>query len=318
MSDPYPFTERFTAPDTDPGKEPYTCSFHWFRAADGRIVGFDEIRSDDQQHLGLRVFVAGDDGSVRALIHLAPLDAWAPFEVTDRQSVTARASGRDALGRGEGWVAGSVAAANDPRGITSASFDLDISVEAPGLGPGRLGRPLLRMSVLDFPSVRYRGWVEIDGERLAIDAEGTASLHFGQRLIEYAYLATVADARRPGAPGILLAAARKDDLPVGGALLGDLDVIYAFGHGGVPPVMLHAGTIVGPSIPVGWGASIELSDARVIPHDLLGLPTRTACARATLVRPSPTLTDLGREERLDLGRVMVDCRGASQLPLLPV
>ena len=265
----------------------------------------------------LRLFVAGDDGTMRALLHCAPNAAWAPFEIVDRRGVAARASGKDALGRGDGWVAGSVAAASDPRGITSASFDLDVSVEAPGLGPGRLGRPELRMSVIDFPVVRYRGHVEIDGERLAIDAEGTASLHFGQRLVAYVYLGTVADARRPTAPAIVLAAARGDDLPTGGALLGDVSVIYAFGRNGVPPVMLHAGTIDGPRIPLGWGTSIELSDARVVPHDLLGEPARTASVHATLIRPAPTLTDLARTETIDLGRVMIDCRGAAQTRLFP-
>lgn len=317
MPAPLPFSERFIAPDSGPGTEPYTCSFHWFRAADGRIVGINAVRSDDTGCLMLRVFVAGDDGAMRALIHRAPLAAWAPFATTARERVVTRASGLDALGRGEGWVAGSVAAASNPRGITSASFNLDITVEAPGLGPGRLGRPELRMSVLDFPVVHYRGHVTLDGEQLAIDAEGTASLHFGQRLVEYVYLATVADVRSPGAPAVILAAAGGSDLPVGGALLGDVDVIYAFGRNGVPPVMLHAAAIAGPSIPVGWGASIELADARVIPHDMLGEPARTASARATLVRPAPTLTNLAHTERTDLGRVMIDCRGPSQLRLLP-
>ena len=75
MRAPLPFAERFVAPDAGAGKEPYTCSFHWFRAADGRIVGIDAIRSDDTGNLMLRVFLAQDDGALRALIHRAPLAA---------------------------------------------------------------------------------------------------------------------------------------------------------------------------------------------------------------------------------------------------
>jgi hypothetical protein len=318
MSAPYPLATVFTAPDTDPGKERYTCSFHWFRAADGRIVGLDVVRSEDEkQRMALRVFVAARDGAVRAMIHEAPVADWAPFEVAVRGAAVARTAGRDVLGRGENWVAGSVAAASDPRGISSAAFELDLTIEAPGLGPARLGRPALRMSVIDYPSVHYRGFVQLDGERLAIDAEGSASVHFGLRLVHYVFLASVPDPARPDAPQILLAAAQQDDLPVGGVLLGDRSVIYAYGRSGVPPVMLHAATLDSPSIPVGWGASIELSDVRVIAHTLLDEPTRTASAQATLVRPAPTFTDMERTERLDLGRVMVDCRNDAEALVLP-
>jgi hypothetical protein len=81
--------------------------------------------------------------------------------------------------------------------------------------------------------------------------------------------------------------------------------------------MIHLGRIDGPSIPVGWGASIELTEARPVVHTLLEVPTITASARATLVRPAPTLTDLSHTERLDLGRVMVDCRGDVTAKLFP-
>jgi hypothetical protein len=318
MSAPLPLSTVFTAPDAGPDKEKYTCTFHWFRTADGRIVGLDVVRSeDDKQRMALRVFVAARDGAVRALIHEAPISDWAPFEVTDRAAVVARTAGRDALGRGEGWVAASVAAASDPRGITSASLDLDVVVEAPGLGPGRLGRPVLRMSVIDYPIVRYRGTLELDGERLAIDAEGSASVHFGVRLVRYLFLTSVADALNPDAPQILLAAAQQDDLPVGSSLLGDRSVIYAYGRSGVPPLMLDVATLGSSSIPVGWGASVELSDLHVIAHALLDEPTRTANAQATLVRPSPTPADPDRREHLDLGRVMVDCRSDAEGLILP-
>lgn len=318
MPAPLPFSKVFTAPDAGPGKQKYTCTFHWFRAADGRIVGLDVVRSEDEeQRFALRVFVAERSGAMRALIHEAPIPDWAPFEVTDRRLVASRALGRDALGRGEGWVAASVAAASQPKGIHSASFDLDVEVESDGLGPGRLGRPELRMSVLDYPKAHYRGFITIDGERLDIDARGPASVHFGLRLVHYVFLTTVPDPLLPAAPQIVLAGAQQDDLPVGGALLGDRTVVYAFGHNGAPPVMLDVGTLDRPRIPVGWGAAVELSDVRVIVHRLLDEPTRTANAQAVLVRPAPTLADLDHHDRLDLGRVMVDCRNDTEGLLLP-
>lgn len=317
MSAPLPFSSVFTAPDDGPSKEAYTCSFHWFRATDGRIIGMDVVRSEDKHKLALRVFACERDGTLRALLHEAPLPSWAPFEVAARQSVSTRAAGRDVMGRGENWVAGSVAAAADPRGIKSTSFDLQLTVEKPGLGPGSLIRPAVRMSVLDYPMIRYHGFVTIDDERLTIDSLGSASVHFGQRLVEYVFLASVPEQAHPDAPQILLAAAKQDDVAVPVSLLGDSSVIYAYGRGGVPPVMLHAATLDSPNIPIGLGTTIELSDASIITHQLLDEPTWTASVQATLVRPAPALDDVTRHERIELGRVMIDCRGAAQSRVMP-
>jgi hypothetical protein len=142
-------------------------------------------------------------------------------------------------------------------------------------------------------------------------------MHFGVRLVHYVYTTSVPDPTSPSAPQILLGAAQQDDLEVGGVLLGDRSIVYAYGREGVPPVMLHTTRLDGPSIPVGWGASIELSDARVVAHTYLDEPTRTASARAKLVRPSPTLTDVERREEIDLGRVIVECRNDTEARILP-
>ena len=38
---------NFVAPDSGPHNLPYTCSFHWFRAPNGQLIGVDVVRSDD-------------------------------------------------------------------------------------------------------------------------------------------------------------------------------------------------------------------------------------------------------------------------------
>jgi hypothetical protein len=296
-------SDRFAAPDSGPDRVAYACSFHAFRLADGRTVILDLVRSDDTGRRGLRAYVAGDDGSFRALIYEAPSAAWAPFATEDRPALDGV---HNVLGRGEGWIAGRVDGAGPD--LDHVAFDLTVEPLAPGRGVGKLGLVFAELVVTDYPEVQTRGWVELGGERHAVDAAGSASVHYGSKLCEYAYLISVP---RGGdeAPGLLYAAARGDDLRVGGALLGGRAVGYAYGRHGVPEGFVHVAPFQTTPLLLGEGADLELSDLRGLPHELLGLPTISGSAEATYVGNSGMFPGFGAPARFPLGRVIFDARG---------
>jgi hypothetical protein len=91
--------------DTGPHQTPYCCSFHWFRIADGRIVGLDLIRSDDTDQLGLRAWLVEADGAIKGLTYTAPTAYWVPFA---SESLPPLGGPKPALGRGLNWIAGSL------------------------------------------------------------------------------------------------------------------------------------------------------------------------------------------------------------------
>jgi hypothetical protein len=288
---------EFHAPDAGEGKTPYTCSFHWFRLPDGRICGLDVIRSEDSGQLGLRAFVVEESGEFRHLVRVAPAAEWKPFHTEERPD--ALHTDANVLGRGAGWVAGHARGDGAPGSIGDFRFELAITPETPGLGTGQHGLAFLNLTIADFRRVRTCGTVIIDGERFAVDALGPCSLHYGSSLPPYAYLATVPRSE-DAAPSLLLAAAAGDDLRVGGKLLAELCVTYAYGEHGVPAVSLHIGSYE-QTIQLGGGRHIELRDAKLFPHQLLARSTVTGTALARLVDSDGS--------QLELGRVVFDYRG---------
>lgn len=297
-------TQRFVAPDSGPERTAYTCSFHAFRLSDGRMVVIDVVRSDDLDRRGLRAYVADDNGGIRALVHEAPSAAWAPFATDERPALDGT---RNVLGRGEGWVAGRVDGGKPD--LSSVAFDLSVEPLEPGLGVGKIGLVLVEMSVTDFCRVRTRGWVELDGERFAVDSDGSASVHFGRKLCEYAYLLTVPHADGAASPRLLYAAARGDDLRFGGALLGDRAVGYAYGSNGLPAGFVHMAPFSASPLVLGEGGRLELSDLRVVRHRLLDRDALTGSAAATYVGGTHVVPGLGAASRVALGRVIFDARG---------
>lgn len=213
---------RFVPPDTGAAAAAYTCTFHWFRTADGRIVGLDVVRSGDAGRMGLRVFVADREGGLRALIHEAPASEWEPFQTGAPPALTGPGN---ALGRGPGWVGARVHGSGPS--LHEAAFELHVTPLEPGCTAGDLGLDFLHLSATDFPLVRTQGRLVIDGEELAIDATGPCSIHFGRSLPDYAYLATVPELDAPAGPGLLLAATRGDNLRKGGELVGERAFTYA-------------------------------------------------------------------------------------------
>jgi hypothetical protein len=265
---------RFAAPDVGPGRTPYACTFHWLPTADGRVVGLDVIRSDDSGRRGLRAFVFERGGAIRALVHEAPAGEWAPFATDHRPALD---GDRDVLGRGPGWVAGAVRAPG--QSLPRVRFLFEVQPAAPGL---RLRPPLggaLRLRATDYLDAHTRGFIELDGERLEIDARGPLSVHHGLRLTRYAYAAAVP----PGAEGPRLVSATVggDALRVGGPLLGSAAVTYTFGAQGLPTRSLRLGR-PRRDLPLGGGRRLVLEEVHAFPHVLLGEPTVTALARARL------------------------------------
>jgi hypothetical protein len=263
----------FALADAGPGRLPYTCTFHWLPIADGRVIGLDVIRSDDCGRLGLRVFVF-ERGAIRALVHDAPVTEWASFATDERPALDGE---RNVLGRGPGWVAGSVGGPGPS--ISRVRFAFEVRPAAPGL---RLRPPLghaLRLTATDYLDARTTGFIELDGERLEIDARGPLSVHQGLRLTRYAYAAAVPR----GAEGVRLVSATVggDSLRVGGACLGGAGITYGFGAQGLPERSLRLGR-PGRDVVLGGGRRLILEQVVTLPHTLLGEPTVAGFARAKL------------------------------------
>lgn len=305
-----PFAPRFTAPDAGKHKTPYACTFHWFRAPDGRLIGLDLIRSDDTGKLALRAYIQGKDGSFHGWIHESASSSWAAFAAQEKPDLKA---GRNVLGRGEGWIAGAV---RDPTQGMDVAFDLDLSPESHGLGTGRLGLKFVELNATDYPKVRVKGWVSFNGERIWIDSPAIASVHYGERLPQAAYIATF-----PGALSqnrLLVASALGENLRFGERLFKKTALLYGYGAGKLPPLMFHVGGFE-RGVSLGGGMRLWLMQAQSFHHDLLGVPTVTGIARAVLEKPAPGLhpKDWLRKEFVDLGEVLFDYRGAEYIKALP-
>jgi hypothetical protein len=305
-----PLRHRFTAPDSGKNKTPYACTFHWFRAPDGRLIGLDLIRSDDTGKMALRAYLQGKDSSFHGWIYEAASPEWASFATQERPDLKA---GRNVLGRGENWVAGAVR--DEAQGM-DVSFDLDMRAEGPGLGTGEFGLKLVELNAADYLKMRVKGWVSFNGEKIWIDSPGTASLHYGDRLPQASYIATF-----PGAFSenrLLMASALGDNLRFGDKVLGKTAFVYGYGSGKLPPFMFHVGGYE-RSIDLGGGIRLSLMNAQSFHHTLLGLPTVTGVARAVLEKPAPGLhpKDWLRKEFVDLGPVLFDYRGEDYIKSLP-
>jgi hypothetical protein len=298
-----PIAFKFDAPDNPPDYTPYACSYHWFRGPDGRVLSLDVIRSHDSGQLGLRVLRERADGGVDGLSLISPIAEWAPMR-TDGSMPDAEDVGRPALSRGRNFVAGQVTGGQG--NLRRVSFALAVNPKAPGLGPGSLALEISRLSVTDYTRVRYLGFVEIDGERIDIDAPGVVSLHYGDSLPHYAYVVSVPQLEESAAR-LLLSSVRSDTIRYKGELLGDCAVTYAYGTDGLPPVSIFIGEFT-RTISVGFGARVELSDLRPFFHDFIDEPTCTASA---LARYIPALGSA-----IDLGRVFIDYRGRDYLATL--
>ncbi len=295
-----PLAKGFLPPDVRPNYTPYACSYHFFRGPDGRVISLDVIRSDDTGSLGLRVVRERDDGGIDGLSHIAAQTEWAPFR-TDGLLPSMSATHRPLLSRSGETIAGSYVSGNQGSAIHAVRFSLGLQPLEYGVGIGQLGLRLAHLIATDFPRVRYRGFVEINGEELAIDSIGSISLHAGDRLPQYAYLVSVPRGESDTAPALLLAAVHDDVLRILGEVLGSHGVVYALGRNGLPKVALSVGAF-GPEISLGVHGRIVLHDVRPFGHDFLGQPTVTAAVSATFV---PT-----QGAAIDLGRVFIDYRGA--------
>lgn len=298
----------FRAPDSGRHKTPYTCSFHWFRTKDFKVVGMDIIRSEDTGNLGLRVFVFDTNGTPQSLIYEAPAKDWAEFSTSEKPNL----NGSDpVLGRGLNWVAGAVQVKN--QSINSVKFNFSVIPLTLGKGTGRLGLHFVKMNATDFPRVRTKGTLEIDGVKYDINSVGPVSIHYGDSLPDYGYVATVPNlAFSDELPELLLGSVEGDDLRVGETLVGSRAFTYAYGSRGVRQVSFHLGDFwQDGEISLGKHTSLILSDVKPVKHELLGVPTTTASARAKLKTRSSW--PWGREKIVDLGRVYLDLRGASYL-----
>lgn len=305
-----PAVSGFHPPDLPSNYTPYACSYHWFRGPDGRVISLDLIRSDETGNLGLRVVRERADGGLDGLSQIAPKTDWQPFR-TDGLYVETEAHGRPLISRSPHTIAGHCTA---PSGaVRSVRFALDLTVNAPGFGTGQLGLGIAHLVATDYLDVHYRGFVEINGERLPIDSSGSLSLHSGDKLPQYAYL--VAVPKLGGAPGaaLLVAAVHGDALRIGGELLGGSSLTYGYGQHGVPPVSLHVGPFThSPSL--GLNGRIEIRDVHAFHHDLLGEPTCTASASARYVPLLGPAVELGRIFLDYRGQPFVDCLQSAVSP----
>lgn len=295
------------APDST---TPYTCTFHWFRLADGRTIGMDVIRSDDTGQYGLRLFVIDHTGAPRGHVRVLPSTSWATQWSGARPAFPEVDARAQFIGRGTNWVA---AASTDPgAGIRRVSFSLTMESETPRRGFAALGPTVARMNALDFERVRTRGTLRIDDQVFAIDGVGPVSIHAGEFLPEYAYVALVPNAGDQEI-SFVAASVAGDNFRLGGPGLA-----YAYSSGW-PTISFAARAI--DAIPLAEGIAYDFGRLRVIVtdvrrnvHELLGMRTVTASARAVL------RDEWTGEERL-LGRVVLDFRGnrfVSELPAEPL
>ncbi len=307
-ADPEIFENRFNflAPDSGPHKQPYTCSFHWFRTSDGRLIGFDVVRSDDMGRRALRVCALSPGCDMITLVLEAPSSEWAPFATDAPPSLN---QGKPVLGRGENWIAASASAPG--QSISSVSFELHLNVQIPGKGTGERGLLLAHMTPMDYLRVEVSGWIEINGSRTDVDrAKACASTHFGDFLPDYAFITSVPPHDTSGS-GILVNVTDADDVKHGAALLGGKSLVFGYGSGQVPSFFLTVGDLEKGSVPLGHGHRLELSNIRGFDHVLLDRPTNTATADATfVVDPSSP------QANVPLGQVVLDFRGKEYAGLL--
>jgi hypothetical protein len=289
-------------PDAGDGKQPYTCSYHTLRLADGRLLVLDIVRSDDTHQRALRVFLSDRDGNLRTLSVAGPSDTWSPFVTTPAQLDRSR----NVIARGPHWVAGDVRRGDSPDlGLQHVAFELELRVDASALRSDTLGLAFLRMTVEDHPRVHHRGWLEVDGEHITIDGPGAVSVHIGEKLCQYAYVVTPpTDAPTPG---ILLASVGGDDFCHLGALLGNNTATYSYGSHGVPALSLNIGAFTHPLKLSPGGHHIHFTPIGTpVLHTLLGVPTITTLARGRYHETNL----LGPDDSLDLGELILEGRGA--------
>ncbi len=287
---------NFLAPDSGPHKLPYTCSFHWFHAPQGQLIGVDVVRSDDMGRRALRVFAISSGGDITSLILERPSSEWAPFATSSPPTMP---QDKPVLGRGENWLAGSASVSG--QSIHDVSFLLQFKVLVPGKGTGECGLLLAHMNAMDYLRMEVSGSIRLNGDRIDLDRVlGYASVHFGDFLPNYAGIASVPP-RNPPDAGILVNVTDSDDLKHGAAAIGEQSVVYGYGSGPIPALFLTIGRLEIGSIPLG-GAQLELSNLKGFPHFLLDRPTTTAVAIATHVSPNGST--------VRIGQVILDFRGA--------
>lgn len=304
-----PVSAGFHPPDEGAAYTPYACSYHWFRAPNGRAISLDLIRSDDSGNLGLRVMRETEGGELQALVHIAPKAQWLPFACDGSLPARDVDPTRPYLSRSSVQIAGTCRTERHDRKseLHSVRFQLSLSIVEPGQGTGQLGLGLAHLVATDFLRVAYRGFVELDDERIDIDSLGTLSLHAGDALPQYAYLLSLPgthESEKAQAPQILLGAVRHDALRVFGKLLGSRSLIYAHARSGMPPFSLHIGEL-DRGLSLGISGRIEIQALRACVHDFLGQPTCTGIVQA---RFQPAVG-----EAVDLGTAYIDFRGRHYL-----
>ena len=288
----------FRGRNSGPQRTPFCCTFHWFRAADGRIMGVDVVRSDDSDQLSLRAYIVEADASIKGLAYAAPTREWEPFATDSRPPLDGP---KPSLGRGVNWIAGALQTTGQD--INRVVFDLNVVPQSMALSSAALWElDLVYLAATDFRVVHTTGWIEIDDRRFDIDSYGPVSIHFGAHLPSYGYAVTVPDPAKPDAPSILLGSVNGDDLRVFGKHFKGVTFTYAYGDNGVPYRMYNIGRFEHRKIPLNFFGHIQLTEVRPFIHLLLGVKAVTATAQATLHLP------FGRE--VALGEVILDFRGS--------
>ncbi|MGE0174882.1 MAG: hypothetical protein AB7T49_18970 [Oligoflexales bacterium] len=296
---------NFIAPDGGDQKTPYACSFHWFQLQDGRVVGLDLIRSDDTDKYALRAYYEDAAGSFVGMNAESAQSNWLPFVTESEKLGAAKESGRDFLARGKNWIAGKVTT----QGSFPIEFNLKITPKTPGIGLGEIGLIFANLSVVDYTQVEVTGTITINGEVHSIRSSGKTSVHFGTKLPDAGFLATVGTQ----SPSLLMGSARSDNARFGNQLIGDKAVIYSWGAGGISPLSFNITKFTQP-IDIGASQFVRIDEVLgAFDHVLLGVPTRTGLAKATLIKKNIW----GETETIDLGKVVFDFRGDAYLRTLP-
>ena len=326
--------------DAQDPRYPYTCTFHWFRLPDQSVVGLDVIRSDEStdarqyRQMGLRVFLLAPGKPMRWLVEVHDRSGWDAYFDGERppSAIVGRQTedGRPVIGRGKGWVAATVSSGSQGENrIARVSFQLDIDPQSPmqtnGNVLGQLTGPLsgwsLHLSAADFTRVVTRGSISIDGATpIQVESAGPASIHYGQFLPEYAYIATVPVLTDSGSAPVefLLGSVHKDNFAI--PVPKDLPFTYAFTRGQNVPERLFA---LGKTpekgsgrIALGKGWSILLNEMQPpVEHRLLDVPTWTAAASGRLYHDGDDSNPEG-DETLDVGTVILDFRGDYYIDIL--
>ena len=293
---------NFLAPDSGSHKVPYTCSFHSYSTPDRRQNGIYAERSDYKGRSAQRVYAISAQGEIASLILEGPTAEWAPF-ATDTPPVIPQ--NKPFLARGENWLA--VSAAAPCQSINAVSLQLQFEVLIPGKGTGECGLVMAHMNAMDYTRMEVSGWISLNGQRFELDRViGYASVHFGDFLPNYAWIASV-PAQNSASAGILVNVTDADDLKHGMALLGNKSAVYGYGSGPIPGLFVTVAQLEKGRVPLG-GAHLELSEIKSLPHVLLDRPTTTAVAQATHVTDGGSATPLGR--------VILDYRGVEYAPLI--